>query len=85
MVLTTFIQIWLNLTSIDKYVIIEIENDLAPYWWQSISYPEPVYTGWSSIHWNATGMPLVDPVYTGIPLGDTAITSRVHWNTTGET
>ena len=31
-------------------------------------YPEPVYTGWSSVHWNATGMPLVDPVYTGIPL-----------------
>ena len=31
-------------------------------------YPEPVYTGWSSVHWNATGMPLVDPVYTGTPL-----------------
>ena len=33
-------------------------------------YPEPVYTGWSSVHWNAIRMPLVDPVYTGIPLGD---------------
>ena len=31
-------------------------------------YPKPVYTGWSSVHWNATGMLLVDPVYTGIPL-----------------
>ena len=27
-----------------------------------IPYPDPVYTGWSSVHWNATGMPLVDPV-----------------------
>ena len=48
-------------------------------------YPEPVYTGWSNVHWNATGMPLVDPVYTGIPLGDPANTCRVHWNTTGKT
>ena len=48
-------------------------------------YPEPVYTGWSSVHWNATGMPLVDPVYTGIPLGHLVNTCRVHWNTTGET
>ena len=48
-------------------------------------YPEPVYTGWSSVHWNATGMPLVDPVYTGIPLGAPANTCRVHWNTTGKT
>ena len=48
-------------------------------------YPEPVYTGWSSVHWNATGVPLVDPVYTGIPLGHPANTCRVHWNTTGKT
>ena len=61
-------------------------------------YPEPVYTGWSSVHWNATGMPLVDPVYTGIPLGDPANTAGYtgtpleklswncpHWNATGET
>ena len=47
-------------------------------------YPEPVYTGWSSVHWNATGMPLVDPVYTGIPLCHPANTCRVHWNTTGK-
>ena len=48
-------------------------------------YPEPVYTGWSSVHWNATGMPLDDPVYTGIPLDHPANTCRVHWNTTGKT
>ena len=48
-------------------------------------YPEPVYTGWSSVHLNTTGMPLVDPVYTGIPPGDPAITCRLHWNTTGKT
>ena len=50
-----------------------------------IPCPEPVYTGWSSVHWNATGMPLVDPVYTGIPLGEPANTCRVHLNTTGKT
>ena len=38
-----------------------------------LPYPEPVYTGWSSVHWNATRMPPVDPVYTGIPLGDPRI------------
>ena len=54
-------------------------------WRDHDPYPEPVYTGWSSVHWNATGMPLVDPVYTGIPLGDPANTCRVHWNTTGKT
>ena len=58
-------------------------------WWIYVNrpypYPEPVYTGWSSVHWNTTGMPLDDPVYTGIPLGHPANTCRVHWNTTGKT
>ena len=61
-------------------------------------YLEPVYTGWSSVHWNATGMPLVDPVYTGTPLEKLSWNSptlgchwrnsnfySVHWNTTGGT
>ena len=61
-------------------------------------YPEPVYTGWSSVHWNATGMPLVDPVYTGIPLEKLSwnsptlechwrklVESAPHWDATGET
>ena len=48
-------------------------------------YPEPVYTGWSSVHWNATGMPLVNPVYTGISLGHPANTCRVHWKNLVET
>ena len=43
--------------------------------------PEPVFTGWSSVRWNTTGMPLVDSVYTGIPQGDPTNTCRVHWNT----
>ena len=30
-------------------------------------------------------MPLIDPVYIGIPLGHSANTCRVHWNTTGKT
>ena len=37
------------------------------------------------VHWNSTGMPLVDPEYTGIPLGDPASTCMVHLNTTGKT
>ena len=61
-------------------------------------YPEPVYTGWSSVHWIATGMPLVDPVYTGIPLEKLSwnsstlechwrnlVESAPHWDATGET
>ena len=47
-------------------------------------YPEPVYTGWCSVHSNVIGMPLADPVYTGIPLGVPANPCRVHWNTTGK-
>ena len=52
---------------------------------QQYPYPEPIYTGWSSVHWNATEMPLVDPVYNGIPLDDPVNTCRTHWNTTGKT
>ena len=61
-------------------------------------YPEPVYTGWSSVLWNATGMPLVDPVYTGMPLEKLSWNSPTlechlrnlvefapHWDATGET
>ena len=44
-----------------------------------------MYTGSSSEHWNTTGTPLVDPVYTGIPLGDPANTCRVQWSTTRKT
>ena len=47
-------------------------------------YPEPVYTGWSSVHGNATGMPLVDLVYTGIPL-ENLVETAPHWNATAET
>ena len=35
-------------------------------YFEAIPYPEPGYIGWSSVHWNAIGMPLVDPVYTAI-------------------
>ena len=47
-------------------------------------YPEPVYIVCPSVHWNATGMPLVDPVYTMIPLGSLVNTCKVHWNATGK-
>ena len=65
---------------------------------RGLPYPEPVYTGWSSVHWNATGMPLVDPVYTGTPLEKLSwnsptlechwrilVESVPHWDATGET
>ena len=54
-----------------------------------------MYTGCSSVHWNATGMPLIDPVYTGQPnecLQGTLehhlknlVETAPHWNATGET
>ena len=66
------------------------------YW--RIPYPEPVYTGWSSVHWNATGMPLIGPVYTGyhweiqqIFIGYTRtllekiVETDPYWNATGQT
>ena len=59
--------------------------ELVSHMIRSFPYPEPMYTGWSSVHWNASGMPLVDPVYTGITLGHPANTCRVHLNTTGKT
>ena len=67
-------------------IIIIISRSWNERLWSSkvFPYPEPVYTGWSSVHWNAIWMPLVDPVYTGIPLGHSANTCRVHWNTTGK-
>ena len=43
-------------------------------------YPEPLYTGWSSVHWNAIGWPSVhtdrgrSSEYTGTPL------EKVSWN-----
>ena len=41
-------------------------------------YSEPGHTRWSSVHWNAIRMPLVDPVYTRITLSDPSYTCRVH-------
>ena len=33
----------------------------------NVPYPEPVYTGWSSVHWNATGWPNIHWDTTGRP------------------
>ena len=59
------------------------------------SCPEPVYTGWSSVHWNATGWPSVHWDTTGRHskyLQDTLehhwknfVETAPHWNATGET
>ena len=58
-------------------------------------YPEPVYTGLSSVHWNATGWPSVHWDTTGPPreyLQGTLehhwknlVETDPHWNATGET
>ena len=62
---------------------------------ESIPYPEPVHTGWSSVHWNATGWPSVHWDTTGPPseyLQGTLehhwkylVETALHWNATGET
>ena len=43
-----------------------------------------MYTGWSIVHWNTTGMSWFDQVYTVMPLVDPVNTFRVHWNTTAK-
>ena len=52
-------------------------------------YPEPVYTGWSSVHWKHTEYALAGPVYTGMTLGDTTAnlqtTLEHHWEHLFET
>ena len=58
-------------------------------------YSEPVYTGWSSVHWNATGWPSVHWNTTGRPSEYLQGTLEHHWknlveaaphrNATGET
>ena len=58
-------------------------------------YPEPVYTEWSSVHWNATGWHSVHWDTTGPPseyLQGTLehhwkklVETAPHWNATGET
>ena len=65
--------------------------------WHALRQHYP-YPGWSSVHWNATRMPLVDPVYTGTPLEKLSwnsptlechwrilVESAPHWDATGET
>ena len=57
--------------------------------------PEPVYTGWSSVHWNANGWPSVHLDTIGSPsehLQGTLehhwknlVETAPHWNATGET
>ena len=85
-----------NYTVFFNFYTVEFTDDR---WIPGINpYPEPVYTGWSSVHWNATGMPLVDPVYTGTPLEKLSwnsptlechwrnlVESAPHWDATGET
>ena len=47
-------------------------------------YPEPVYTGWSSVHWNATGI-LGHWDTTGPPSEYLQGTLEHHWNNLVET
>ena len=98
----TYWIVYLDFFCILSYAIIYVLIHHAIFgfylYFLSIPYPEPVYTGWSSVHWNATGMPLVDPVYTGTPLEKLSwnsptlechwrilVESAPHWDATGET
>ena len=52
--------------------------------WSAFPYAEPVYPGWSSVRWNATGMPLGDHWDTneshGEYLQDTPEHQKLSWN-----
>ena len=48
-------------------------------------YPEPVYTGRSSVHWNATGWPSVHWDTIGWPNQYLQGTLEHYWSATGET
>ena len=52
--------------------------------WNS-PYPEPVYTGWSSVHWNTTGSPSVHWDTTGRPSEQLQGTLEHHWKNLVET
>ena len=62
----------------------EYVAEYASHSW-SVCFSAAIPLPWASVHWNATGMSLVDPVYIGMPLGDPANSCKVHWNTTGKT
>ena len=36
-------------------IVDDVTNALRDTKGRYVPYPEPVYTGWSSVHWNATG------------------------------
>ena len=55
----------LMLNSFLKYSLMCSAMQFRP--WRHHPYPEPVYTGWSSVHWNATGWPSVHWDTTGRP------------------
>ena len=46
-----------------------------------VPYSEPVYTGWSNVHWNATGWPSVHWDTTGPPSEYLQGTLEHHWKT----
>ena len=83
-----------SLVSWQSFENLFCENSYATYAWQ-LPYPEPVYTGWSSVHWNATGWPSVRWDTTGPPseylVGTlehhwkNLVESAPQWNATGET
>ena len=54
-----------------------------------IPYSEPVYTGWSIVHWHVTGMPLVDSSVhrdtNGLPSKYLQGTLENHWKNVVET
>ena len=86
-----------NPSQIFNGATVEVENEYVILFHslQRIPYPEPVYTGWSSVHWNATGWPSVHWDTTEPPseyLRGTLehqwknlVETAQHWNATGET
>ena len=60
-------------------------RDNTAYFLYANPYPEPVYTGWSSVHWNATGWPSVHWDTTGPPSEYLQGALEHHWKNLVET
>ena len=58
-------------------------TDSDTYAFNHCPYPEQVYTGWSSVHWNATGMPLECHWLVQCTLGYHWVTQRILAGCTG--
>ena len=79
--LTTCISFW----NISRHGIDHAGCTSPAFLRRRFPYPEPVYIGWSSVHWNATGWPSVHWDTTGRPIEYLQGTLEHHWKNLVET